>query len=174
MPFLDSNGVKTLWEKAKETFLDKDDANDKFQSKLVSGTNLKTINGSSLLGSGNLVVTGSSNALYDNDTMTDGDSMVLSQPGFYHVVFVPNTNSAEIIIGGTSYTEFTHATVVAEIIPGTTGSTISIVGAVTVYSGATASTKAITSFNFAPSGTNTAHKFVCSTGDIYMYYLYVS
>ena len=34
--------------------------NNKFQAKLVSGTNIKTINGQSIVGSGNLVISGGS------------------------------------------------------------------------------------------------------------------
>lgn len=48
MAFLDSNGVTTLVEKLKT----------KFQETLVSGTNIKTINGESLLGSGDITVGG--------------------------------------------------------------------------------------------------------------------
>lgn len=46
--YLDETGTKTLWAKIKE----------KFQLKLVSGTNIKTVNGTSLLGSGNIVISG--------------------------------------------------------------------------------------------------------------------
>lgn len=49
MPYLDKIGLGTLWNKIKETF----------QVKLVSGTNIKTINNTSLLGSGNISLTAS-------------------------------------------------------------------------------------------------------------------
>lgn len=44
--YLDSTGLVHFWGKLKE----------RFQDKLVSGTNIKTINGQSLLGSGDLPV----------------------------------------------------------------------------------------------------------------------
>ena len=44
--YLDSTGLSYLWGKLK----------DYFQVKLVSGTNIKTVNGTSLLGSGNVPV----------------------------------------------------------------------------------------------------------------------
>ena len=46
--YLDSTGLTYLWSKLK----------DYFQAKLVSGTNIKTINGNSLLGSGNIDISG--------------------------------------------------------------------------------------------------------------------
>lgn len=46
MKFLDSDGLNILWARIK----------DVFQVKLVSGTNIKTVNGSSLLGSGNISI----------------------------------------------------------------------------------------------------------------------
>lgn len=48
MAFLDGAGVTTLVRKLK----------DIFQEKLVSGTNIKTINNNSLLGSGNISIQG--------------------------------------------------------------------------------------------------------------------
>lgn len=48
MGFLDATGVTTLVNKLRT----------KFQPILVSGTNIKTINGNSLLGSGDLTVGG--------------------------------------------------------------------------------------------------------------------
>jgi len=50
MKFLDSDGLSILWARIK----------DVFQVKLVSGTNIKTVNGSSLLGSGNISVSSGS------------------------------------------------------------------------------------------------------------------
>ncbi len=44
--YLDDTGLTYLWGKLK----------DKFQVKLVSGTNIKTINNESVLGSGNITV----------------------------------------------------------------------------------------------------------------------
>lgn len=48
--YLDSTGLSHLWSKLK----------DYFQPKLVSGTNIKTINNTSLLGSGNISISGGS------------------------------------------------------------------------------------------------------------------
>lgn len=59
MGFLDATGVTTLVEKLRTKFASQSDLNGK-QPTLVSGTNIKTINGNSLLGSGNLTVNGSS------------------------------------------------------------------------------------------------------------------
>lgn len=44
--YLDDTGLTYLWGKLK----------DKFQVKLVSGTNIKTVNSTSLLGSGDISV----------------------------------------------------------------------------------------------------------------------
>lgn len=49
--FFRESGVKWLWEKIKTLLSTK-------QDKLVSGTNIKTINGNSLLGSGDVVIVG--------------------------------------------------------------------------------------------------------------------
>lgn len=51
--FFRENGVKWLWERIKTLLSAK-------QDKLVSGTNIKTINGTSLLGSGNVTISGGS------------------------------------------------------------------------------------------------------------------
>ena len=53
--YLDSTGLSYLWGKIKE----------KFQEKLVSGTNIKTINNQSLLGSGNISISGGGVTPYD-------------------------------------------------------------------------------------------------------------
>jgi hypothetical protein len=53
--YLDSTGLAYLWGKIKE----------KFQVKLVSGTNIKTINNQSLLGSGNISISGGGVTPYD-------------------------------------------------------------------------------------------------------------
>ena len=51
--FLDKNGLKTLWSKIKSLVSEK-------QDKLISGTNIKTINNQSILGSGNITINDSS------------------------------------------------------------------------------------------------------------------
>lgn len=50
MKFLDATGLSFFWTKIKDTF----------QVKLVSGTNIKTINGNSVLGSGNISISSGS------------------------------------------------------------------------------------------------------------------
>lgn len=50
--YLDSTGLSYLWGKIK-TYL-----STNYQAKLTSGTNIKTINNTSLLGSGNIDVSG--------------------------------------------------------------------------------------------------------------------
>lgn len=47
--YLDENGLSTLWGKITDKISNK-------QDELVSGTNIKTINGNSLLGSGNIII----------------------------------------------------------------------------------------------------------------------
>lgn len=47
--YLDENGLSTLWGKITDKISNK-------QDELVSGTNIKTINGNSLLGSGNITI----------------------------------------------------------------------------------------------------------------------
>ena len=51
--FLDKDGLTTLWNKIKEAF----------QEKLVSGSNIKTINGDSVLGSGDITIDGGGNVV---------------------------------------------------------------------------------------------------------------
>ena len=48
--YLDDSGLLYFWGKLK----------NKFQDKLVSGTNIKTVNNESLLGSGNITIQGGS------------------------------------------------------------------------------------------------------------------
>lgn len=55
MGFLDATGVTTLVEKLRTKFASQSDLNGK-QPTLVSGTNIKTINGNSILGSGDITI----------------------------------------------------------------------------------------------------------------------
>lgn len=57
--YLDYTGLSHLWVKLK----------DYFQPKLVSGTNIKTINSQSVLGSGNLAVDASTSDISSSITM---------------------------------------------------------------------------------------------------------
>lgn len=54
--FLDGNGLKRVWAKLTDKFFDVETQIDGRQARLVSGSNIKTINGTSLLGSGNIDV----------------------------------------------------------------------------------------------------------------------
>ena len=61
--YLDNAGLTYLWGKLKAYF----------QPKLVSGTNIKTINNQSLLGSGNIAISGgASGAVYITEQGTSG------------------------------------------------------------------------------------------------------
>lgn len=65
--YLDDTGLSHLWSKLK----------DYFQVKLVSGTNIKTINNNSLLGSGNISISGGS-------AYSAGTGLSLSSNTFNH------------------------------------------------------------------------------------------
>lgn len=59
--YLDENGLSRFWTKIKD-FL-----TGNYQSKLISGTNIKTVNNQSLLGSGNIATSGGSDSfVYEN------------------------------------------------------------------------------------------------------------
>lgn len=72
--FLDKDGLDELWSKIKAL-------NSKKQDALVSGTNIKTISGNSLLGSGNLAYT-----------------------DIVPIVTAPTSNGASLITSGGVYT----------------------------------------------------------------------
>lgn len=66
MKFLDYNGLQYFWNKLKALFQSKQDT-------LISGTNIKTVNGESLLGSGNITA-GDPNAVkYVAQSLTDAE-----------------------------------------------------------------------------------------------------
>ena len=60
--FLNKNGLKTLWSKIKSLVSEK-------QDELISGTNIKTINNQSILGSGNITV---------NDSVSEKQDKLIS------------------------------------------------------------------------------------------------
>lgn len=66
---LDNHLLK--WASANNKLVDSGKTIDDFQSKLVSGTNIKTINGNSILGSGDLTISGGSSV---NVVQTTGNS----------------------------------------------------------------------------------------------------
>lgn len=72
MAFLDGNGVTTLVRKLKT----------KFQETLVSGTNIKTVNGNSILGSGDLVVSGGSDKITGVENATQGEIVLFGADGY--------------------------------------------------------------------------------------------
>ncbi len=63
MGFLDATGITTLVTKLKDKFALKSEVERK-QDILISGTNIKTINGSTLLESGNLSITDTNDTAY--------------------------------------------------------------------------------------------------------------
>lgn len=83
MAFLDYGGVTALVKQLKNWFALKTEITSK-QDKLVSGTNIKTINGESILGSGNLAVGGLPTvSASDNDkvlTVANGEWVVANLP----------------------------------------------------------------------------------------------
>lgn len=62
--YLDDSGLSYLWGKLK----------DYFQVKLVSGTNIKTINNNSLLGNGNITISGGGGVTPDDYVVEQGTS----------------------------------------------------------------------------------------------------
>lgn len=81
MPYLDDTGVEYLVGDIKE----KTDA--AYQAKLVSGTNIKTVNGNSLLGSGDLAVSG-----LPSVTASDNGKFLRVVNGAWVADTVPNAN----------------------------------------------------------------------------------
>ena len=84
--YLDKSGLSYLWSKLKGYF----------QQKLVSGTNIKTINNQSLLGSGNISISGggTSNFVFEQNIQLDGGSNSLSANNSWTE---PYTGSSKII-----------------------------------------------------------------------------
>lgn len=66
--YLDQNGLSYFWGKLKAYF----------QSKLVSGTNIKTVNGNSLLGSGDLTISGTKKIWTAGDGTVNGNTYSLT------------------------------------------------------------------------------------------------
>lgn len=88
--YLDKSGLSYLWSKLKGYF----------QQKLVSGTNIKTVNNQSLLGSGNISISGGGSTVLDfypvgsyyetsdtafNPNTAWGGTWVLETAGQFHV-----------------------------------------------------------------------------------------
>lgn len=92
--YLDDSGLSYLWGKLK----------DIFQVKLVSGTNIKTINNNSLLGSGNITISGGGGSV----TVDDALSTTSENPVQNKVItnnfanYVPKSGNGWITASGTS------------------------------------------------------------------------
>lgn len=100
--YLDYDGLLYLWGKLK----------DYFQVKLVSGTNIKTINSESLLGSGNITISGGSSPVYEKTVFNPtGITSYAGYGGCYYekygnVVHV-HVGASGLTAGGTDYNIFT-------------------------------------------------------------------
>jgi len=68
----------------------------KYQSKLVSGTNIKTVNGNSILGTGNIEVSGGSGGLYIHYVQFKQTNGILTRTYFYCSKDTPFTNIDEL------------------------------------------------------------------------------
>lgn len=66
--YLDKDGLSYFWGKIKALLNGK-------QNTLVSGTNIKTVNNNSLLGSGNITISGGSGGTSDYDDLTNKPSI---------------------------------------------------------------------------------------------------
>lgn len=66
MSYLDTHGLTTLWNKIKSYVSNYHDTTK--QNTLVSGTNIKTVNGQSLLGSGDATISSTSTVVTTSDT----------------------------------------------------------------------------------------------------------
>ena len=87
--YLDKTGLTYLWGKIKS----------KFQEKLVSGTNIKTINNQSILGSGNLNISGGGG--------TSDYDQLSNRPQVNSVTLTGNKSSADLGVASASHTHTT-------------------------------------------------------------------
>lgn len=85
--YLDKNGLTYLWGKLKGYF----------QEKLVSGTNIKTINGQSILGSGNVVIGGTQDSRLVTNNTTELEAGYSTDYSTYNINMV-NTDGDAISI----------------------------------------------------------------------------
>lgn len=146
--------------------LDLQAALDAKQDDLVSGTNIKTVNGNSLLGSGDLVISGGSTLLATvattSGTSQSATSLVLTPYKFLLCVVngVSFNVSDNLRIAGQQTSPasgsaagvlYGHITV--DLTSGLFWSTVSVVGPVTnSYVGLTGYSTATTTVTFAPAG----------------------
>ena len=145
------------------------------QDTLVSGTNIKTINGNSLLGSGDLVISGGGGS----GTVT---SVGLSLPSIFDVSGSPVTTSGTLTgtlasqtankvfasPNGASGTPSFRSLVAADIPTlnqNTTGTAANVTGVVAIANGGTGQTTANAAFNaLVPSQSGQAGKFLTTDG----------
>lgn len=120
--YLDDNGLSYFWGKLKNAF----------QEKLVSGTNIKTINNNSLLGSGNITISGGGSGGV-SDVTVNGTSVVTSGVAEIDLSsYVAKDGSGNVSIaggmtvGGHDSAIGTVATQVTQSISVTTGTTWTI------------------------------------------------
>ena len=108
------------------------------QDQLVSGTNIKTINGTSVLGSGNLVIEAGTTGVTSFNTRT-GAVTLSSSDVTGALGFIPTSNVGTVtsvsIGGGTTGLSFTGS-------PITTSGTITLQGTLAIASGGTGATNA--------------------------------
>lgn len=137
MRFLDASGIKDLVNKLKT----------KFQEKLVSGTNIKTLNNTSLLGNGNVsvqptLVSGTNIKTVNNESLLGSGNITIEGGG-----------------GGTTTTWY-----------GTSSTDASVSAKTVICSGFTLTTGAIISVLFSTANTeNTPTLNVNGTGDKTIY-----
>lgn len=145
------------------------------QDTLVSGTNIKTINGNSLLGSGDLVISGGGGS----GTVT---SVGLSLPSIFDVSGSPVTTSGTLTgtlasqtankvfasPNGASGTPSFRSLVAADIPTlnqNTTGTAANVTGVVAIANGGTGQTTANAAFNaLVPSQSGQSGKFLTTDG----------
>lgn len=98
--YLDDSGLSYLWGKLKEIF----------QVKLVSGTNIKTINNNSLLGSGNITISGGGGSVTVDDALS-----TTSENPVQNKVITNNFGNYLPLTGGTLTGDLTTNGAVVEI-----------------------------------------------------------
>lgn len=134
------------------------------QATLVSGTNIKTVNGNSLLGSGDLVISGGSTLLATvvttSGTSQSATSLVLTPYKFLRCVVngVSFSGSAHLRIDAvqcsaalTVATNTLFGVIDLDLGNGVFGSTVGQSGGNVAFGGATSYTTATTTVTFSPS-----------------------
>jgi hypothetical protein len=81
----------------------------KHQQELVSGTNIKTINGNSLLGSGDIPIAGGSGGAFLKEEFTYSASQTFTLTNSYSGILIVTVNGRELY--SSQYTKPTNTTV---------------------------------------------------------------